>query len=482
MRFVTRAHIAAITSIAAALSASLVVGAPAQAGPNAWTQISAGGMLRNIDEPAVARVGKNLHTVWQQEGPDSKASLRTRVIAGNGVAGASVGTVVSGWDSLVANPAIIALAGKPVVVFSGLKPGWTGAMKSAASTDGLTWTEGGDALTRTEYAYPGYGIAAVDDAGTVVVGTNGAGFSVFANRGNPPADEDIRNDQAGSAIQLALARDKATGTVWSAWQSLANTSDPIGVKGIGVQPLYPSVGARSKAPGSTDAAGNSSSADQRIALAARNAADGGVWAAYGVGYPTAQSIRVWKVGTSIARTIRVGGNVRFVSLSAGPGGRLWLSWYDDNADVLHATRSDATVTRFGAIRTIVQPARRGGDTQVWKVASDGALGPLDLVVNASTGAGANNIQLWHQQIEAALSVQVSPNNVKGASGGAVMITVTDAGVGVGGATVNVLGRNYTTNAKGQVGLVVARRTPAGLQAVKATRVGYFPGASVLRIS
>lgn len=70
------------------------------------------------------------------------------------------------------------------------------------------------------------------------------------------------------------------------------------------------------------AAGNTSSADQRIALVARNAADGGVWAAYAVGYPTAQSIRVLKVGTSIARTIRVGGNVRFVSLSAGPGGRL----------------------------------------------------------------------------------------------------------------------------------------------------------------
>ena len=483
MRVASRARLAAVTSLATAAAVSIVVVPPqAQAAANAWTQISSGGMLRNIDEPAVARAGKNLVAVWQQEGADGKASLRTRVVAGNGIAGPTVGTVVSGWTALVSNPAITVSGGKPVIAFSGLRPDWPGAIKAATSSDGVTWAEGADALTQDESAYTGYGTAVADDAGTLVVGTNGAGFAVIANRGNPRAEVDIRNEQPSSAIKLALARDKATGTVWSAWYSLSNPSDPIGTKGIGVQPLYPTMGARMKAPGSTNAAGDSITPDERIALAARDAVDGGVWAAYAVGYPVADTIRVWKVGTSIARTIRVGGSVRYVSLSAGPGGRLWVSWYDQDAGVVRATRTNPAVTTFGAIRTIAPPARRGGESRVWSATNNGALGPLDLVVTAATGSGANNIQVWHQQIEAALSVKVAPNNIRGANGGSAVITVTDAGVGVGGATVNVLGRNYTTNAAGQVGLVVPRRTALGLKPVKATRLGYFPGASALRIS
>ena len=70
MRAVTRARTAAVTTVVAALSATAFSGATqAQAGPNAWTQLSSGGMLRNIDEPAVARVGTKLQAVWQEEGP-----------------------------------------------------------------------------------------------------------------------------------------------------------------------------------------------------------------------------------------------------------------------------------------------------------------------------------------------------------------------------------------------------------------------------
>ena len=480
MRAGTRTRFAAV--MAAALSATtLIAVGPAQAGPNAWTQLSSGGTLTNIDEPSVARVGKSLHVVWREAAADQKESLRSRVVSGNGVAGTTIGTVVSGWDGLVENPAIVASGGKPVVVFAGLRPGWQGQLKSA-TYDGASWAEGADVLAQDNSAYTGYGTAATDDAGTVVVGTNGSGGAVFVNKGVPPAAADVMTDQPGSQIDLALARDRATGQVWSAWHNLSNPTDAIGVKGLAVQPVYPAVGARTKAPGSTDAAGNSVLPDRRIALAARDAADGGVWVAYAVGYPTAQTIRVWKVGTSSAQTLRVGGNIRYISLSAAPGGRMWLSWYDQNAKVLHATRSNPAVTAFGAIRTIVPPVRRGGETTVWNATSDGALGPLDLVVSAQTGTGGNTIQVWHNQILAALSVKVAPVAVTAANGGAVTITVTDAGVPVPGATVAVLGRLYQSDSAGAVRIVVARRSAVGLKRIAASRAGYFPGAAALRVT
>ena len=128
------------------------------------------------------------------------------------------------------------------------------------------------------------------------------------------------------------------------------------------------------------------------------------------------------------------------------------------------------------------PARRGGETTVWNATSDGALGPLDLVVTAETGSGSNRIQVWHEQIMAALSVNVSPTAIRSAAGGTVTISVTDAGVPVSGASVSALGRIYTTNSRGIVTVAVARRNSVGLKPIGASRAGYFTGAAGLRVT
>lgn len=467
--------VAAVTVATALLGTGLAAAPGAQAAPNAWSQLSAGARISNIAKPAVARAGSQLRVVWNEESAAGVA-MRTRTISAAGVTNSGVSTVVTGWSTLTKNPSVVMSNGKPVVVFAGLRAGWVGQLTSATTSDGVNWTVGETPLAQRTTAYAGYGNDAVDDNGTLVVASAGnAVQSLAVNRGAAGIDTELPFGGC-CGYEAALGRDALTGRIWAAWYSNASADALAGVQ---VQSVLPTLGARTQAPGSVTA-GGSKNPRQRVPLVSRSG--GGVWTAYLQGYPRATSIRLWQVGTTKSLTIPNSGNASLVTLSAAPGGRLWAAWYDATSGTIRAVRSNPAVTAFGAQRVIKAPARPGGGTTVWTMVGNGARGPLDIVTTATTGSGTNKLQLWHQQVAPALTVKAAPGTVRSSRPASITVTVTDAGAAVPGATVTVLGRVYRTNSRGVAVVQVLPRTRVGAYRLTAARAGYYPAATVIRVS
>jgi hypothetical protein len=78
--------------------------------------------------------------------------------------------------------------------------------------------------------------------------------------------------------------------------------------------------------------------------------NGGFYVAYALGYPTANRVRVWRVGASAAKLLaRTDANSQ-VTLAADATGRIWAVWSDGTFGDTHvlAARSNRQATRFGA--------------------------------------------------------------------------------------------------------------------------------------
>ncbi len=69
---------------------------------------------------------------------------------------------------------------------------------------------------------------------------------------------------------------------------------------------------------------------------------------YGVGYPTARAVAVWRVGAARPSVVAAsrGDAFRNVDLAPAPDGRLWAIWRAD--DQIRVARSNRTVTAWGA--------------------------------------------------------------------------------------------------------------------------------------
>jgi hypothetical protein len=111
---------------------------------------------------------------------------------------------------------------------------------------------------------------------------------------------------------------------------------------------------------------------------------GQVWAAYKVGYPTANKIRLWRVGTKQKLTISAK-DARHVMLTPDLNGRLWLAWYSGASGTIKVTRTNTAVSRIGAVRNLKPPSKRGSYNSVYATAGTGLGGWLHLLVNSAIG-------------------------------------------------------------------------------------------------
>jgi hypothetical protein len=267
------------------------------------------------------------------------------------------------------------------------------------------------------------------------------------------ADLDVNKDGKCCYYDPDLATDSATGETFVAWYSNAD-----GEYGTWVQRVAPSLGAKTFVPGSADD-GDAIQPRNRTQIASRIGAPG-VYVAYCNGYPTCKQARVWRVGSGKSMVVGRDGDVESVGLSAGPGGRLWVFWQDNDGDVYKATRSNAAATRFGAIVKVKPPK---GTSSLWRVAGEGSRGNLDLLAHVSTGS---SIATWHTQVRPGLTLKCR-------GGKAISCTVSDAGDPVGGAKVKIGGQTLTSNSKGKVSV----NLPAGTFVAKATKSGFTPAST-----
>lgn len=442
-----------------------------------WTKVSTG-TVDMLSEIAVARTGDGvLHAVYEQDLGSPSAYEHAGINGSNTVVSRS--NVLGTWEGLVSNPKLMTTAGGGLrLVFSGLQNTdsanfYAGGYAYDALSDasGAAWSLQPHALTRNSSAYAGYGNGATQLSNGTPVTASTLNSDMFVRAGAiETTDSTVVNASAPDAVftSASCCRYDTTlvnvgDTVWAAWYGNGSTVDTVGTF---VQQVYPTPGPVLKAPGSSEGL-DGSSADQSIAFVARPG--GGAVVAYRMGYPTANKIGLWTVGSGSVTSVKAPG-ANQVALSAAPSGRLWLAWSSEDDDV-YAARTSATGMRVGAVRELRSPSP--GQT-IWKVAVEGSLAQATVLVNDD---GTDSV--WSRVVDPGLLVTAAPGRVRVGPRTPVTVKVTDAGDAVKGAKVKGGGDSCTTNAKGRCTLKV-RPTRTGKVTIVAKRPGYGAGSTKIR--
>lgn len=457
------------TTSAVALTTSPAAGAR----PSPWTTLSAGAGINVGFEPGVARWGSKLIVVWPQKSSTGE-SIYSRVLAANGKPAGPIGTVAR-WVTVNSDPAVFLLGGVPTVTYSGDRSTesadpYNGPLVHSQSPTADTWMPITASLS---HAGAEYGLGAIDDG-------TGQPLVAFATPSNDrvtfhhgldtavPAAADQTTGVTGEVQNVSVARDLKSSAIYALWY--AGTSNPA-LQGIHAAAVYPTLSAPSKpAPMSTVLyAGKKTSVSPGQGVAVAGRTGGGVWAAYGSGYPSAHRLVLWNVQTGRTLTLpRPAGAIQYVGLSAAPGGRLWVFWIE--GATVYAVRTNPAVTKFGVVRAVGAP----GGYAPTRTAGDGALGPVDVVINQSVNGAPSAISTT--RIYEAVTVTTTPATV--APGQSVVVAVSDAGVPVPGAAVTVGGITKRTNAAGRVTFAGGSR---GTHPVTATATGFVGGSSSYRV-
>jgi hypothetical protein len=443
-----------------------------------WTQLSSGPGLSISAEPGVTRFGANLIVAWPQADSTLTTALHTRMVGANALPTGAATNVLS-WSSISSDPAVFMLGSTPTIAFGGLQDlnssnQRNGPMSYVQSTNGANWSLGSGSLSQNRSAYGDYGIGAVDDGtGAALVAFAASSTDhVTIHHGIDPTVPATQPDTtgttaAGEAQAVSLARDRSTNVAWSLWYS--SVSGPN--TGIHAEQVWPTITGHQKAPlSSVLYAGSPISVNpgQNVAVAAR--VGGGVWAAYGSGYPSPHHLVLWQVGTSKRLVLTRPGSIQYVGISRAPGGRMWVWWVEGSS--VFATRTNPSVTAVGVVRRVGAP----GGASPTRTAGDGSLGPLDVVINAQPGGSS---ALWTTRIRESLRVTFKKSKVS--AGHKLKVRVTDAGVPVKGARVKVGKLHKLTKANGRISFVIPARTASGKHKVTASASGYDNGHAVYRV-
>ena len=457
------------TAVGLALGLGLGLAPAGHAGPPGnWTTVSGGGVT-NTDEAGLYRTADGtLHAALVRDNADGSQAIDVARITTSGQLLDRV-TVVDGWEGVTDDPQLVAGPGGTMrLVFGGHAPGAPGA----PYTEGYVYQASSDP-TGTAWSLPPQGSPAVvdpygyDSAGTAAVtladGSLAAGFAVGSSvvyqvGAGPRSSFDLGGC---CAYDLTFATDGAA--VYAAWYANAGSDSQVGEY---VRQIHPALGPVVKAPGS-----GSMSNNQHVALAAREG--GGFYLAYCTGYPTCDSVKLWKVGASSPRELPGSAGAQNIDLAAGPGGRMWIA-FDDGSNDLHAVRTNRAATHFGALRTL----HPGGSGSVYKLALEGSLARADLVFNDGSS-------VRHQQVLPGLTLRSRPKKWDGDGRRKVMLKVTDAGDPVKGARVKARlhGKKLTctTAANGTCRVTFPKSGP-GTVKIKASRAGYAPAVALVKIT
>jgi hypothetical protein len=455
---------------------ALVKAHPAASSLHGWRQLSSG-PAKGIGSIGLARIGSSLQVVWSGYSTGSKETLNTRTISASGAL-TSPAIQVEKWATINDYPQVIPFSGERAIVFSGIRsanssdPYVSGAEYYATSADGKKWDLTAYQMSNNTTAYGSYGSdSEFADGNAVLVYTSSSANAVSYHEGYQPlttglpADPTTTPEPGADVYNAGVGYDPKAKQFWTVWSSLSSHKNTLGVSAQRIVPTGPRVHAPHTV---TPYAGMPETAEvnQRIDVAARpKSAGGGVYAAYPVGYPTADKISLWKLGSSKSLLFGAGNDVAVADIAPGAGGRLWVIWFDRGHAVIHVARTNVAATRIGATCAVTTPH---DEQYIYSLAGDGAKGPLQVVINGGSNISATKI--YSTVVQPCLQVSVSPSHV--APGGHVTVSVSDAGSPVGGAHVVILGVGATTDSHGVAHLRIPSGAHAGSHTVAVSRAGY----------
>ena len=470
-----RAASAGAALIACSFALSTTPAGATALGP--WHEVASTG-LQNISEVGLARTPDGvLHAAWASQQSGNQEDILTTPISAGGDLG-TMQTVVAGWDSLE-DPALgLTPSGGLQAFFGGihtLSPNDPNADQSVAtSTDGgNSWT----LLPADVVAPPAYAYASQTSVSSSFAGqsspfetwTGTAGVWVHAGIATSTPDQNYQTALGGCCGYYSTLATDGQGNTEVAWYSNATGKGGIWAQGVAADGSP--VGSPQQMPGTADLGVGEL---QKTPLVAR--AQGGFYLAYPIGYPSFTGVELWNVGGGV---MKVGGaaavNPTNAAIAVDQAGRVWVFWSRSVNDkpVLFATRSNPSVTRFGAVVAVGAPSTTESTYSLDGNASSGA---LDVFATVSLNTGSANNSIWTRHVFPGLSVSVSPSTAKIHHTAKITVRVSDAGVPVKGATVKLGGHSAKT---GSAGSVVIHLTVGGSLSAVASRAGYVDGSARL---
>jgi hypothetical protein len=407
-----------------------------------WRQVTASGG-DSIDQVGLVRTGDGvLHVAWHNDG-----DLLHTAIGRNGRIGAT-SPIQTGWTGHM-DAALTAVPGGIRVVWGAIRSTDSSDpnqdLNTALSTDGgVSWQlTPGSIIPRGAQAYGSDVSATTLPDGTVLQAWAGT-LGTWVHSGLDPAmpNVDYQGPLGPYGYGPGLASD-AGGRAMMAWFS--SSAGQRGVIAQGVNADGSAAGPPLTMPGSRVMEGGGTVTKTPIVARSKG---GGFYAAYALGYPTANQVRVWRVGAGSARLLaRTDANSQ-VTLAADPKGRIWAVWSDGTFGETHvlAARSNPEATRFGAAVDAGAVRDAHSTYSVDASATSSALDILALFGTGTSSGGATYVA----RIEPGLTLKARKRK------GRVTFTVTDAGDPVRGATVRLAGRASITDRKGHATLVRER--------------------------
>lgn len=455
---------AAVLATAALLPAAFLVetgsGQAAAGPPGRWTKVSTGTVHETV-KPAVYRTGDGvLHVVYARPGAPGKTTYAHSAVTGTGQV-KSRHVPIASWTNLSPPQLIRRPGGGMWLVFGAQRSTTTGDYYNdrvyavRANSKGGDWTLEPKSFGSGYWA--GFPAALTLASGTPMVAFSRAGghSPIAYHLGMNDAPLSNQFSVPGYLHSFGLAQQGSK--VYMSWSSWNDSPD-----GTFVKQILPTRGTAHEAP-------RSGHLDGPSAIVARRG--GGIYLLYCTGKVFCDSLALWKMGTSKAYTVPQSAGARGpISISAAPGGRLWIAWTEGDAKV-RAVRTGTNGLTFGAVRTIA----RGpwGSATPYEVAIEGSRGPADLIALANKAA-------WHQRILPGLTLRAQPRRWPARTRKTVTFTVLDAGMRVRNARVSALSRSCTTNARGRCTITFPAMTARRFGAV-ARKAGYAAATVRLRI-
>lgn len=457
------------TVVAASVAGAILALAGGAFASSHWSRVTStpGGSTEEVSSAWTP--DGTLHVVWAPAG-EPGSLFATTVSPTGGVGSAS--PIASGWAA-IGNPSIARQPAGAVAVAAA-------AQRSTSSTDLIQnqafWTSADSGAHWSLYPSDiAFGSGAADPV-SLVFGPDGVSpwttwatsAGVWLHHGTDPTVPNVNLAQAAGwnccGYDPGIAYDPAGNSLVVAWYSNATGHGGLAVQAI--NPLSGSpLGSPQLLPGSS-----SQQPGERTEIAARQG--GGLYLADAGGAAATRAL-VWRFGAPHAVTVGSNsGGVADVGVAADPSGRLWAFWVTSpgGTSVLHARRSNPSVTMWGAEVTTPAPA---GEINTWKLDGAAQTGRLDLLGLFSIGSSTAT---WLRQVLPGLSL-----SARSGHSGKLTVTVTDAGQPVAGATVRAGGASAKTNHAGIAHLRVGGRRPRTVTIV-ASKAGYTSARRSARLA
>lgn len=344
---------------------------PAGVRPGKWLPL---GPSQNAPAAVWRAPDKRDWVVWSP----ANGKYALAIIAPGGGFAVKPKTIISGWSGVSFTPTLLARSHGPLLVFSGQGPGpqfsqgcVVGALPASPRWAMQPWT-----LSQScTFANAGYGDAAENRSGQLSAAWAGGlgveyrlGISAF------PATTHDQQISVGLAHATAVAEANnsfGNGHTWAAFYRFFSkhpSQDGVYVKDLTAN------GKVLKAPGS----GTNTVTNGPLITAIAATTHGGVYLAYCSNTVTCKTNLLWKVGAKKPIRIPLSGAGKRLAMSQGPGGRLWLAWYNVQRNRVYVVQTNKADNRFGRVKSYPAPCFASGNTHL--ALSGGSYGRVDIAL------------------------------------------------------------------------------------------------------